>query len=514
MNVFAELTPRKQSGAALLAFLLVFVTAASFALLKGLNETATKQYRDAQTVKALAEAKAALIGYAAGANIVPDGNCGSAYNCPRPGDLPCPDRDNDGDAENQVPGCGTASGGCPSGMPQCRLGRLPWKTLRLPDLRDGSGERLWYAVSDNFKLIPRRPCGSSGSPECLHSGTHGTITVRNANEAIRHNGTDMSGAIAVVFAPGPVLRRQGATFDQNRACTNCDARDKCLSGPPTVVPRCDPENYLDTWSSLSLIEDNQDFVDNSDINGFIEGPVFDAQGNLIINDKLAVITYENLMPLLEKRVVGEVTNCLDAYAQVPTNLNRYPWAAKLDTSEDPEYGDDGGLTPTRFGRVPDGLPDPVPPVLWAVDSDEQFTTTRVDSGNAMAKSWPLGKCLIVSTKSKNTWWLNWKESVFYGVADAYIPGDTTAIPTACATPGACLTVLPTAADAKFVVIAAGRSLAGVAEGQLRADPSQKGLIDNYLEPPENTTVPPTNETFASGPVTPAFNDVVCKDGSC
>jgi hypothetical protein len=25
-----------------------------------------------------------------------------------------------------------------------RMGRLPWKTLRLPDLRDGHGERLWY----------------------------------------------------------------------------------------------------------------------------------------------------------------------------------------------------------------------------------------------------------------------------------------------------------------------------------------------------------------------------------
>ena len=34
---------------------------------------------------------------------------------------------------------------------QLGSGRLPWKTLAIPDLRDGAGERLWYAVSVRFK---------------------------------------------------------------------------------------------------------------------------------------------------------------------------------------------------------------------------------------------------------------------------------------------------------------------------------------------------------------------------
>ena len=49
------------------------------------------------------------------------------------------------------------------------IGRLPWKTFGLPDLRDGSGERLWYALSPNFRDNP------SVSP--LNSDTRGSITV-------------------------------------------------------------------------------------------------------------------------------------------------------------------------------------------------------------------------------------------------------------------------------------------------------------------------------------------------
>ena len=61
------------------------------------------------------------------------GRTESAIGASRLGDLPCPDRDDDGDAD-AVPGCDTAA---------LALGRLPWKTLGLPDLRDGDGERLW-----------------------------------------------------------------------------------------------------------------------------------------------------------------------------------------------------------------------------------------------------------------------------------------------------------------------------------------------------------------------------------
>ena len=52
------------------------------------------------------------------------------------------------------------------------IGRLPWRTLGLPDLRDSSGERLWYAVSRQFARNP------TCMPNCpLTSDTLGQLTV-------------------------------------------------------------------------------------------------------------------------------------------------------------------------------------------------------------------------------------------------------------------------------------------------------------------------------------------------
>ncbi len=76
------------------------------------------------------------------------------------------------------------------------LGRLPYKTLGLDDIRDGSGERLWYAVSVNFKDDPR-----GAVP--LNSDAPGTIAVLDSEGNVINNGQDMTGAIAVILAPEP-----------------------------------------------------------------------------------------------------------------------------------------------------------------------------------------------------------------------------------------------------------------------------------------------------------------------
>ena len=41
--------------------------------------------------------------------------------------------------------------------------------MGLDDLRDGDGERLWYAVSNNFKYNFRTACAAPGDPGCLNS---------------------------------------------------------------------------------------------------------------------------------------------------------------------------------------------------------------------------------------------------------------------------------------------------------------------------------------------------------
>lgn len=145
-----------------------------------------------KTLASLALAQQALLAYAN----QPLGTTQCDMNCPRPGDLPCPDRNNDGEAESS---CSTSS----------RLGRLPWKTLGIGDLRDGSGERLWYAVSERYKNNPRL------LP--LNMDTPGTWSVTSA-EGMTWDASQGNGVVAVIIAPmQPLLRGDGWQQQRNDA---------------------------------------------------------------------------------------------------------------------------------------------------------------------------------------------------------------------------------------------------------------------------------------------------------
>ncbi len=526
--------PRTEAGAALLVFLLVLVTAASHTLLSNLNAAATIGYRDKQTARALMDAKAALIGYAASANTVPApigtlpvaSTCGKLppYDrCPRPGDLPCPDRNNDGRADFDSSGDYACSG---SGA---RLGRLPWRTLGLPDLRDDSGERLWYAVSQNFVNDRRTRCSTSTASTCLHSDSRGTITVRDANvTAPPYDGASTdpyvkAGAVAVIIAPGPILRR-GLT-DQNRSCTpgGCgydgnadgdvsdaeDDPDVCVSLPPTATAKCRPLNFLDRDPVTG--EDNNFFADSATTPtaGFIQGTVV-RSGRVVVNDRISVITYGNIMPLLERRVAGEILACLEAYADSPAhpeNNGRYPWAALLHDPPlpppppSPNYDDDTGV---RFGRLPDVLDD-----------------TGDLANAAMSSAWPTfpatPSCRLPTSPSIPSWWMNWKERVFYALADAYKPDASTNPPDvpSCGGTTSCLNVNgpSVTTDRQVVVTVAGKrlkDLPGVPADQIRGSPTQKADVRNYLEQgfgPPPVLVPPS-ETLVTRPVSAEYNDVV------
>jgi type II secretory pathway pseudopilin PulG len=267
-----------------------------------------------KTADALAQAKAALIGYATAAT--PNGSDLDV----RPGDLPCPDNHPVNDLDVGMPTTPCSSNA---------LGRLPWKFLGLPDLRDGSGERLWYAVSSNYKNNPR-------TPE-LNSDTYGTITVRDSNGTVVNNGTNSTAAIAVVIAPGsPLTRQDGIT--QNH----------------TESGYTDPKNYLDIANG----EDNAEFSDNSPVDGFIQGEIRDSNGNIILNDKLIPVTYGDLMPLIEKRVAGELGVALNIFHADPTNLT-YPYAALDRLGSCPiDDEDDGGLGVNPVAPPPCSSPAP------------------------------------------------------------------------------------------------------------------------------------------------------------
>lgn len=385
---------RKQHGAALLVMLVIMVLGAAAFLASSLSRSALQIERDQKTSEALAQAKEALISFSTSVNLSSGGR--------RPGDLPCPDTDNDG-----IPGDATYT---TCNLQSQRIGRLPWKTLGLPDLRDGSGERLWYAVSTNFKNSTR-----SG---ILNSDTAGTITVRSSDGNITNDASLSNGVAAVIIAPGDVLQRQGGSL-----------QDRSSAGINTA------SNYLDIANGI----DNVNFTDNT-TNGFIQGRIKDSNDNLIVNDQLLAVTRDNIMQAVQKRVAGEVKKCLEDYAL--NNNGRYPWAAPI-TDLGSTYNDS---TDNYFGRIPDDL-----------------SNTRIDSwdGSSYQMSDQWGTCNTHISNTPIYWWTNWKEMVFYGVSRRFRPRDTTAssFPSICeASTTNCLKVDTSNTHARFVVIVAGKKL--------------------------------------------------------
>ncbi len=164
----------------MLAFMLLILVAAAYALLVRLNDPGNRFARSYSSMAALQQAKAALIGYAVS---YPDTHPNAG-----PGFLPCPDRNNDG---------ATDGGGCALAPNATTIGRLPYKTLEIGEALDYSGEALWYALADNYRNNPQRAQ--------LNSDVRGNFSVDGADDVV-----------AIIFAPGPALAAQsrGSTVER------------------------------------------------------------------------------------------------------------------------------------------------------------------------------------------------------------------------------------------------------------------------------------------------------------
>jgi hypothetical protein len=290
---FASSAFLRERGQTLLLLMLMLSFGAVLFVYGSTTEMSRLIKADNRTRDALEQARQALIGRA-----VADAN--------RPGSLPCPDSNDDGSADLFV---GTS---CPS-----YIGRLPWRTLGIGDLRDQNGERLWYALSVNFRDHPSAPP--------LNSDTKGTLVVHHTTPATPLT----TQAIAVVFSPGLILPGQM----RDNASVLCSS-----TGTSLPRNRC-AANYLDTAAGLS--------------NAVGAGPYISSPAGALFNDKLAVIVAADVIPLVEQRVALELRNALLSYRST-SPCRCYPWA---------DSGNDGvSDTGTNRGRVPHTapLPDPWP----------------------------------------------------------------------------------------------------------------------------------------------------------
>jgi hypothetical protein len=430
-QIFPKNQLRRQRGAALLLLILIISIATLGTLYAKIDSESIKIERDKKTADALKSAKEALIAYSI--RDLSPGTC--TTNCPRPGDLPCPDTNNDGNAET---GCGNASG---SSQQANRIGRLPWKTLGLDDLRDGYGERLWYAVSNSYKYNTRsRP---------LNSDTLGTITVRDSAGRVIYDGSSSTGVAAVVFSAGPAITREDG-IQQDRSASQENSAS----------------NYLDIANG----EDNSNFVDST-TNGFIVGPVNNSDGNEILNDRLLLVTRDEMITVMESRVLLEVRDALSVYYAAN---GFYPNPATF--SDTTCLGNNNlsacnASVSTNHGRIP---------------------------ANGITPAW---NSTSIFQGTRNGHWFqqnNWRELIHYAVAPACITGTVSCTGSGYLTLNNAL-VLPDN-QKQVVVISAGRTLTG----QSRTDNASQTSEANYMEG-ENLS-PLDNIYSRSTAISDSFND--------
>ena len=225
----------REDGAALLVLVFLVVLVASSMLINDLVRRSTIRSNH-KTQHALALAKEALIGW-------------SAANQKMPGQLPCPEDVSLIGTPNE----GNAATPCMNNN-AVLVGRLPWRTLRLPDLRDDSGEKLWYALSPGFRSPP------------INSDTLGQLSIDGVTNT----------AVAVVFSPGPPID------GQNRPVPTA-------SLPPEI------NQYLEGSNAT---------IDN----------IFITAGDpASFNDRALVITARDLFSVVERRVGREVRRALLDY---------------------------------------------------------------------------------------------------------------------------------------------------------------------------------------------------------
>jgi type II secretory pathway pseudopilin PulG len=456
-----------QRGAILIILLVLIVVGIAAILVNSLTSTGAKNARQQNTAAALAQAKAALIGYAI--------SYGDTHSNQVPGYLPCPDTDGDNGLQSE--GVGEYSTSSCNSSPSTNqdvsvIGRLPWKTLDLSTFRDGDGECLWYAVSGTYKNNP--PTGLMNwdtNGQFLAYASDGTLLTTDSNNQV----------VAVIFAPGAPLNTQNRTPDGSAPI---------CGGNYTVA------NYLDSGTVNSVNFNNADIASGK----FIQGA---SGGN--INDQMVFITRRDIWNAVQKRsdfqstdpninplikMTRQVALCLANYGNnnSPWDNDSLPRPALMslsDYSDNTQYADTNFIPPYA-GRVP-----------YKVYYSDQASSNNISFPYYLLQSNGANCPNPANWAAVYPWWNNWKDQLFYEVSKEFKPSGSTH--QSC---GYCVKINNLNVYAAVVIFAGPRL-----PYQTRA---AKNDISQYLESINSS---PFNgaqgyENYVTGTASPTFNDVL------
>lgn len=270
-----------QCGAALMLLLLLVSVGALAVFVTGLNRATQQLERDRITTAALAQAKEALIGWAATYRDNSHPNEIFGY-------LPCPDADNDGFAE---PSCDSKDVSV--------IGRLPWKTLGLPPLRDGAGECLWYAVSGHAKNNPKT--------DELNWDAIGQFEIRDAANVILAAAGNHNTPWAVILAPRATINGQTRAASASE-CGGSNASADYLEGT-AVSAIADANSTITLGTAASALagtnNDQGQWITAQEIYNRIKKRS-DFKGDIIKNIKGDI-----------DFLVGDMADCLNTLSKLP-----------------------------------------------------------------------------------------------------------------------------------------------------------------------------------------------------
>ncbi len=500
--------PARQRGAALLILLALIIPVLIYAVVAGLHRSAgdLARARDQKTYAALAQAKEALIAYAV--TYMDDPTHANRV----PGYLPCPDRGPGINAEGMAAG----SGSCVSSLVSV-MGRLPWKALGLDALTDGSRECLWYAVSGTYKNTPNGVSGSTTTSNMMNWDTNGQFTVVDSNGNTLAGSSADNQAVAVIFAPGSALAGQDRTTPAG------------WLAPTNLVPSCGG-NYTAAAYLESGKDINNNIINNStlvtpssppkvtDTSPFIAGTRSDT-----FNDQLVYITRADIWNAIKKRsdfnnylrsLTRLAAECTAMYGQNNgngyPNDKRLPWASNvsLSTTSVPtyavnaNYNDTNGVTAGRLS--------------FKVNTSRGNTSNNISSS---ISDYGTNSAYIFTNSSycsytadQKIWYENWKDQLFYAVANKYNPNANDSPMDSC-TGSTCLKVNGAGTYAAVVIFAGDKltNAAGqVTQPRNTAANSDKGKIANYVEGSNPTSIlaDTGGDNYQAAAASSTFNDIV------
>lgn len=453
---------RRQSGAALLIMMLVVLVAISAILVGRLNSANLSAMRSAKSTAALADAREALLDFAATEpNRVPGA----------PVRLPCPDLDASGgfaDGVAHTSACGTRGVSV--------IGRLPWQTLGMRPPKDSASACLWYVVSGDYKAA------DTESAELLNPDTAGQLRLYDAETgALAEGATAADRPVALVLSPGEALSGQARAAADITGCSST----------------FDASDFLDDAASAG--------IDNAFISGVADGLdnfAFRSVASVSHNDRVAVIRQSDLARLANQRLdystnmrdLGlAVTACIAEYGRNnsggTTDL-RLPWPAPLalaDYRSNAAYDD--ADTGVLSGRVPDVVDES------SAASSNSLSTVLSACNSAAVPEW---------TVEMQARWRNYKDHLFYVVSDSFAP--SAPVPTVCVD---CLTVNGIGAHAAVVAFA-NPALSGQTRTMPPNDADARQDVSNYLEGLNAAAFPYSAGALdlESGAVGATFNDML------